>query len=245
MRRTWILFFLLFTLSLHGQSPMESPYELDWSTEGPILGGSLATITVSFVINGKIVVLAEEDVTRYDGSGIFGVDRWVIRNWSLKAQKVSDIMLYTSYATPLAMLLVGERSRKDFGKTSLFAIEGMMATMALTNLTKVIFKRTRPFVFNKDAPMELKLKRNARLSFFSGHTSSSAFMTFLTAQLYSDYYPESKAKPYVWGLAAAIPAVTGYNRIRGGKHYLTDVLLGYAVGTTIGLLIPRIHRVNE
>ncbi len=244
MRYIWILSFLFFTLSLNGQTQLDSPYELDWSTEGPILGGSLAAITVSFVINGKIVVLAEEDVTTYDGAGIFGIDRWVIRNWSLKAQKVSDVLLYTSYVTPLAMLL-GERSRDDFGKTSLFAIEGMMATMAITNLTKVLFKRTRPFVYNKDAPMELKLKRGARLSFFSGHTSSSAFMTFLTAQLYSDYYPDSNAKPYVWGLAALLPAVTGYNRIRGGKHYLTDVLLGYAVGTAIGILIPRIHRVNE
>ncbi|GJM36242.1 MAG: hypothetical protein DHS20C18_52430 [Saprospiraceae bacterium] len=244
MRYFWILILLICSFSLNAQTSQSSPYELSWATDGPILGSSIGVITVSFIINGKIVVLAEEDVTAYDGSGIFGIDRWVIRNWSLKAQKVSDVLLYTSYVTPLAMLL-GEPSRKDFGKTALFAVEGMMATMAITNMAKVLFKRNRPFVYNKDAPMELKLMRGARLSFFSGHTSSSAFMTFLTAQLYSDYYPESKAKPYIWGLAAVLPALTGYNRIRGGKHYLTDVVLGYIVGTTIGILLPRLHHVSE
>ena len=64
-------------------------------------------------------------------------------------------------------------------------------------------------------------------------------MTFLSAKMYHDFYPDSNARPYVWASAALIPAVTGYLRIRGGKHYLTDVLVGYGVGTLVGVLVAN------
>lgn len=34
-------------------------------------------------------------------------------------------------------------------------------------------------------------------------------------------------------------------RIRSGRHYVTDVVTGYAVGAVTGLLIPRMHRKSE
>ena len=67
-------------------------------------------------------------------------------------------------------------------------------------------------------------------------------MSFLTAKMYHDFYPESDARPYVWASAALIPAITGYLRVRGGKHYLTDVLVGYGVGAAIGILVPQLHK---
>lgn len=70
----------------------------------------------------------------------------------------------------------------------------------------------------------------------------TAASTFFMAKVYSDYFPDSKYKPVVWTLAATIPAVTGYLRVRGGRHYPTDVLAGYALGATIGILVPHWHR---
>ena len=46
-------------------------------------------------------------------------------------------------------------------------------------------------------------------------------------------------------VAAAVPAVVAYFRIRAGKHFLTDNLVGYAVGATVGVLVPRLHRVTS
>ena len=39
--------------------------------------------------------------------------------------------------------------------------------------------------------------------------------------------------------------VVAYFRIRAGKHFLTDNLVGYAVGATVGVLVPRLHRVGD
>jgi membrane-associated phospholipid phosphatase len=49
----------------------------------------------------------------------------------------------------------------------------------------------------------------------------------------------------VWGAAAIIPAVVAYFRIKAGKHFLTDNLVGYAVGATVGVLVPRLHQTGE
>ena len=46
----------------------------------------------------------------------------------------------------------------------------------------------------------------------------------------------------VWGVAAAIPATVGYLRIKSGKHFLSDNIVGFAVGAASGILIPEIHK---
>ena len=43
-------------------------------------------------------------------------------------------------------------------------------------------------------------------------------------------------------MAAALPALTGYLRIRAGRHYPSDVLVGYLVGGAVGYLIPTLHK---
>lgn len=62
----------------------------------------------------------------------------------------------------------------------------------------------------------------------------------MTAQLHSDY--SGKSDWAVWSLAAAIPAFTGIQRMRAGKHFLTDVLLGYIVGAGVGILVPSLYK---
>jgi membrane-associated phospholipid phosphatase len=48
--------------------------------------------------------------------------------------------------------------------------------------------------------------------------------------------------PYVWATAAAFPLVTGILRLTAGKHYPSDVLVGYLVGAATGILVPFAHQ---
>ena len=124
-------------------------------------------------------------------------------------------------------------------------LETLLINTALTDFTKVTFKRTRPFVYNEFVEINKKLTRRARNAYFSGHTSTVASMYFLTAKMYSDYYPDSKMKPFVWSAAVLIPATTGLLRVKAGKHYFTDVLTGFLVGAAVGYLVPEIHKFGE
>ncbi|MBT8218659.1 MAG: phosphatase PAP2 family protein, partial [Bacteroidia bacterium] len=47
--------------------------------------------------------------------------------------------------------------------------------------------------------------------------------------------------PVVWTTAIAVPALTGLLRTRAGKHFYTDVIVGFVVGAAVGYLIPEIH----
>lgn len=173
----------------------------------------------------------------------FGVDRVALRYWSPRAAKRSDWMLYTALATPAAVAWLGKGhgSRKNKGVVTVMAFETLSLTYGLTSLTKSFRQRNRPFVYHQQAPLSLKLDPDARHSFFSGHTSMSAAACFFTAQVFSDLYPQSRYKPWVWGGAAVLPALTAFQRVRAGKHFPTDVAVGYALGAVAGILIPRIH----
>ena len=65
--------------------------------------------------------------------------------------------------------------------------------------------------------MEEKLEdEDLKKAFFSGHTSISAVNSFFLAKVYADYFPESKWRALTWSLAAAVPAFTGYLRVKAG-----------------------------
>ena len=102
--------------------------------------------------------------------------------------------------------------------------------------------RSRPFVYNEDFSLSKKQTVGARHAFFSGHTSLTAASCFFTARVFSDYFPDSKYKPLVWAGAILVPATVGYLRVAAGKHFPTDVITGYAIGATIGMLIPHLHK---
>jgi membrane-associated phospholipid phosphatase len=132
--------------------------------------------------------------------------------------------------------------RSHLGQIGLLYGETMLLCSGITDLSKHSILRNRPYVFNKKLDIEYKQYKNARYSFFSAHTSTVAVNAFFTAKIITDFYPDSKLKPFIWGLAITLPALTGYFRVAGGAHYLSDVIVGYAVGASIGYFIPHFHK---
>jgi len=138
--------------------------------------------------------------------------------------------------------MLDQRGRDNFDDMALIVFEGALINSALINLSKVVAKRPRPYNYNPDAPLDLKMKKSSRYSFYSGHVATAAYFSFTTAQLYSDLHPNGKAKPYIWAAAALIPTTVAYGRMRAGKHFFTDVLTGFIAGTAIALTVPSLHR---
>ncbi len=236
----WLFIFVLVTTNIYAQSP----YEIDWKKESIYLGIGTSTITTALLLNANFEGLKTEDVSGMDRANVHRFDRKATFHYSSEASHLSDIFSIGSHVLPF--LFIGEKeTRKEFGTIVLMYGEALMITGGLTGLTKRFTKRPRPYVYNEMAPITKKQSRTARYSFFSGHTSSAATNSFFAAKVFSDYFPDSKLKPYVWFTAASIPAITGYLRYKAGKHYPTDVLTGYAVGAVIGVLIPHLHRAKE
>ena len=53
-----------------------------------------------------------------------------------------------------------------------------MLNEALTGITKALVKHPRPYAYNQDTPEAVRTSRENTFSFFSGHTSHSAAVSF-------------------------------------------------------------------
>lgn len=215
-------------------------YERQKNLEIGLLTTGLATIGVSKIIERNVPALTPDQILKLDPTQIRPkFDRRATKNWSRQAKIWSDALVFGSMAAS-AGVVFGKNN--DFKTMSLILAEAYFLNYGLTNLTKNWMRRTRPYAFNPDVPMTEKLKIKTRRSFFSGHTSLAATGSFLLAKVLSDNFPEKKWTKMVWAGAATLPALTGWQRVRAGKHFPTDVLAGYAVGALVGWGVPELHR---
>lgn len=232
---------LLFLLTIATLVMAQSPYELNWKKELPYLATGLGTFGAGYFIKTQIPAFTATDLETLTPTNVNKFDRIATKHYSTSVGSNSNVILIGSFATP-ALFLLNKKSRSSFGSIAAMYGEAGSITIGLTFLTKSIIRRTRPFVYNSEVAQSLKLKPNARISFFSGHTSMTAVNTFFAAKVFSDLYPNSQWKPLVWGVAALIPAGMGFMRVAAGKHFPTDVITGYVIGAGIGILVPHLHR---
>lgn len=234
----FILLLLLSTTLLTAQSP----YELKWKQEAAYLGLGFAMTGFDLYQNAKVIQpLTLEEIAGLDRNSVNGFDRSATFNSSQRAKNGSDILQYISYTSPF-LFLAGKEPRKEWGKILLIYFETALVVRSFTGSTKDLTKRIRPLAYNDDFSLVERQKKQNRFSFFSGHVSTTASNCFFGAKVFSDYFPDSKWKPYIWGAAATIPALTGYFRVKAGKHFPTDVITGYLVGGALGILIPHFHK---
>jgi membrane-associated phospholipid phosphatase len=219
------------------------PYQIDLKKEGIILGAGVGLEVLGLSFKKHVKPLSVVDIQALDKNNIrFGFDRKATNNWSPRADKVSDILLYSAIATPVLLSIIPTTRRwKNAATLTVMGLETILVTHSVTQLVKNTSRRIRPFVYNPAAPLGGKFDKDARKSFFSGHTSGSAAMCFFTAQAYADTYPHSRSKYIVWGGAAALPIAIGYYRYKAGKHFPTDIAVGYLTGLLCGVLIPKLH----
>ena len=232
---------LLCSALLPAQGLTVQPYDPSNTTNGILLGLGGALTTTSVLLDRRVSPLTEEDISILEINKIPGIDRYSTRHLSYASDEITDKLLLASFASPF-FLLLDRPGRDNFDRMALIVFQGAMINSGLINLTKVLVRRPRPFNYNPDAPLDTKMKKSSRYSFFSGHSATAAYFSITTAALYNDLYPDSRATPYVWLGAALIPAAVSYGRMKAGKHFFTDVLVGTAVGTIIALVVPTLHR---
>lgn len=242
MKRLFLVWMWVYAITPIALS--QSPYELNWKKELPYLSTALSTIGVGAYLNTQQPVLTPQGLQALNPNTINNFDRFATRNYNTSAERLSSVFFYGSHAVPF-LFLGNKATRSDFGRILSLYGEAASINLGLTLATKSVVGRPRPYVFNAATPDELKFHPKAKRSFFSGHASMTAVNTFFAAKVFSDYNPDSKWKPVVWGAAAVIPGITAYLRVKAGKHYPSDVITGYAVGATVGILVPQLHRNNR
>jgi membrane-associated phospholipid phosphatase len=230
---------VIFSFSfLFPQSSQDKPFELSSGKEAVIIGVSSVVGIAALIVVLNNDKLTEDGINSLTPEDVNKLDRIAIGPY--QEDVLGDVLLYGSYLLPLTFLTYQD-TREDFGTLSLMYGEVVLLNTGINALVKGLTTRNRPFVYNADSPIEEKYKIDARHSFYSGHTSTTASNSFFTARVLSEYLTDNTAKVLIWSAAALIPAVTGFSRINTHNHFPTDVIVGYIVGAAIGYLIPAIH----
>ncbi len=187
-----------------------------------------------------------DDYWELDKSALWSIDRSAVNHYSMKADQWSDVLLYTSILSPASLYLLKNKNGNKVGNILLMGIQGYFIQDAMNLSFKLMAERPRPYMYNfSEEILKHRLNKNDTKSFYSGHTSTTAYFSFFCAKVLSDINPESKLIPVYWTLASSIPALTGYLRYKAGKHFPTDVIMGYVVGASYGLLIPVLYKARN
>jgi len=233
--------FLILILGISVSLQAQSPYTVNWKKEIPYVATAVGLNLGGAYLASQVKDLTPSQIAALDANNVNSFDRFATENFSSNSARASNVLEIGTQLAPF-LFITGKKTRKHFGQIMALYAEATFINTGLTIVTKMSFRRTRPFVYNSAAPLEDKIGRTARASFISGHTSTAAVGTFFAAKIFADFCPDSKWKPVVWGAAAVIPGVMGYFRVAAGKHYPTDVIAGYLVGGAIGILVPHLHK---
>lgn len=235
-----LLLILLLVLPFYGNT-QEKVYNLNWKKDLVIVGAGVGLHTLGVIIKNKVAAPTIAEINALDPANINRLDRNAIGNQSANAKTISDIILYGSLSLPVIAYVI-PKCRFEGMAVGLMAVEAILITNGLTNISKGLTKRYRPLTYNPNVALASKLNPDARLSFFSGHTSVTTAMSFLMASIITDVHPDMKDKYLVWSAAAIIPASIAFFRFEAGRHFPSDVMAGYALGATIGYLLPILHK---
>lgn len=219
----------------------QSPYKTSWSQDGPIFGCGIAVAFCASYLDDSITPLTIEEINNLSSEDVNRFDKSATNNWSECVANISDIFVGACLLSPLTLFVAGD-VRGDFRTVSTMYLETLFFSVFIPSFGKGGVQRIRPFVYNPEAPLDKKLEPDAKRSFPSGHTTCAFSSAVFLSTVYSDYYPNSRWKPYVWGGSLLAASMVGYFRYEAGAHFPTDVLTGAVIGSTIGYVIPWLHR---
>lgn len=160
------------------------------------------------------------------------------------ASRISDLGLALSLASAFGMGagvgVANDDTPAHLVENAIIVLETMSAALTMNQITKFFAGRQRPcahFGLDLERPCFSDGSDN-NLSSFSGHatfTSSLAVASGMVASM-----RRYRLAPLVWTTGVVLTLSTGYLRIAADKHYLSDVVTGTVIGSTVGFFIPYI-----
>jgi undecaprenyl-diphosphatase len=184
-----------------------------------------------------------------DESKLLSIDKGAVtQSLDPNADTFSTVGLYTAVGfAVLDPLLSAYRDGWDAALVDLVMYaETISMTEALTDITKIAVRRPRPIDYIQcERTTTISgscANTDLELSFFSGHAATVAAITGTASYLAFTRSPDSPRPWITLGVGVALTSFVGYERVRSGEHFPTDVLAGVLAGASVGVLVPHLHR---
>jgi membrane-associated phospholipid phosphatase len=150
--------------------------------------------------------------------------------WSNVLQNLTGLIVFT---LPWLWQSAGKDKRQTALQESFYLLTITFWNLCCLELVHLISQRPRPVVFN--SPFTDGANISQYTSFYSGHTSFAALATlglFLVAKRHFRESPHRKRiNALFFGYYLLNSCLVGLLRILGGRHFPTDVIIGWIVGS--------------
>lgn len=209
-------------------------YDVDWNRDGTWLGLSL----IGTLLVMEIPVRHKESI----GISPISIDEPIKKYFSPTAASRSDLLIATTIALPLIHQV--RSFDKKAGQRALLYGETLGTGLILNNLVKYLVQRPRPYTYNPNSSVRNYAKEegdDAFLSFYSGHASMAASAASAGSILFASEVESEAARMAFWATEMGLATATAVLRVRAGKHFSSDVALGFAVGFGVGFAVPALH----
>jgi membrane-associated phospholipid phosphatase len=170
----------------------------------------------------------------------FPGDLCVRHYYSTAAAHLSDALLGLDMVIPAAAQ-VGLGVDERFLNASVVYAETLSANLVLNSFTKLVFRRPRPYSQRLRALGRASSDDDLNVSFYSGHSSMSFAAAVSGSYLFAEAAPSRASRYVMWGTELTLASAVAGLRVRAGKHYFSDVIVGGLVGAGLGVAVPVLH----
>lgn len=227
-----------------------SPFELSWGLDVPLAVGGVG-VTAGSIAFGKVhddsyyqeiykeSSFTPEDVNPFDRLCIFPENKTV-------SDIGTDISLAQLVLVPAAAFgtqaVLGHLGLNDCMKVGVMYAESFFLSYGMQDMLNLVSHRARPYMYSGEAFDLDDVDQYDFTSFPSGHTTLASMSAAFTTYVFSTYYPDSVWKIPVTAVSWGLTGATMITRVASGRHFMTDVLAGCALGTAVGFLVPWSHK---
>jgi membrane-associated phospholipid phosphatase len=133
---------------------------------------------------------------------------------------------------------VGER----FVNAGVVYSQTLLANLFFNTVIKFSIRRPRPYTYAKTDDCGFRVDASdANLSFYSGHSSAAFAAATAGSYLFAEGSNDRESRWVIWGTEFALAAGVANLRVRAGKHYYSDVVVGALLGIGFGIAGPVLH----
>jgi membrane-associated phospholipid phosphatase len=182
-----------------------------------------------------------------DSVRLDALDKVTAGYYSATWSTASDYMLYGLGAAS-AGVLIADEGVLDALNDGVVIGEATLSATAVASIMTLAAGRPRPFLYGDPsapggykAPASIRNSSDASLSFLSSHTAEAFAM--VTALYVAEHrlHPRSSYPKYLLGVGLGVASMIGVARVMSGYHFITDVVGGALVGSSVGVLVASVH----
>ena len=143
-------------------------------------------------------------------------------------------------AAVLPVALAYGRTGGEIADLGVMYFETLELAYASDSILKSVVSRYRPYSYSASVPADFS-NPDITASFPSSHASLAFSSAVFGAYVFGELYPASPARPWVWGAGLGLAAAVSSLRVLSADHFVSDVVVGVAIGAASGFLVPLLH----